>query len=687
MFFFFFFVQIILTKIKFNIKNPEESLRLLVADFENNQRSIHSIPKDFVDYFSIPGLVNSLNVQLSIPPKCNQAYIESEMRKKSFKNPNELAKYITSKFPKSLDRLYAIFYYEANNILYDEESYLSKSVKHKTLEEIFDTKLGVCADFSLFMHQMAEKCQIKDFEILEFFNLAKGYAFSTDPFNFYPNEPQPNHAAILVKYKNSIFLSEPTWAGGSLLSKYNPMYFLNPIEKLLSSHFPETNFKLPFSFSYEQFKRLLPYRMNDKDVKIESHLFWYYETHDGYMNFQFSCSPNVEDIHCQLNMFKETKIYYEYVNIETITSKRKRFIIHVTFPKSGLFELKLWLDNTYILTYYIKNTGPFKNAPIIRSSTNEYKFVPIEPKVLMTDVSSNYAMLKFVSIKDSSHRLIIKAANKDWYCTYLHEEELPVSGRNDLTEKWIRIPFEKPGIYKFQLHIDKNDSFASPFTVSYFFNVTKQNNHDSIPPIKSTTSKDRGTLKTEQSQDYYPNETIPYSELFLNTSKLIFQRGKDILTKIDYDNGLKKINDVMNNLKTIGQNAYDSAAAKEAKRKITEYSNKLILISKDMYDNFDCEGAKEKLKESTNKLMLKVKELANSFDSKDAQKKVNDISENLKSYGKQVINNLSYETNNQFDKVKKIYNKFDYEKTVKKVKDIAIEKYLQSSQFFKNLLS
>lgn len=150
----------LLSKVKFNRRKPEESLNLLVEDFENNSYTIESIPRDFSNYFSIPGLVNSLNVQLPLPPKYNLSFVEKSMKGKTFSNTDDLANYILTTFSYQIDRLFAIFYYEANNFLYDYDSLFTNSIKYKTIEEIFESKLCVCGHFAYFMDEMAKKCKI-----------------------------------------------------------------------------------------------------------------------------------------------------------------------------------------------------------------------------------------------------------------------------------------------------------------------------------------------------------------------------------------------------------------------------------------------------------------------------------------------------------------------------------------------
>lgn len=669
MFCFLFLLQLI-SKVIFNKNNPEESLRLLVEDLDNNPISMKSIPKDFVDYFSIPGLVNSLNIQLAEPPKYNGALVEKAMKKKSFKNPDALAKYIIKTFKYPIDRLYAIFYYEGHNIIYDDESFLTNSIKYKTLEEIFESKLGVCGHFALFMEEMAKKCQIKEIEIQQYINYAKGVLY--DPLN--PPKVS-NHAAILIKYNNSLFISEPTWGRNSVLSKFHPAYFLNPIEKMLNSHFPDKpKLDLPFAFTYEQFNKLLHIKMSDKDLKVESHPFWFYDCYDGYMSFQFSCSKNVSDINYNLKLVNGTEIYFDNVNIETLTGERKRFILHVIFPKEGLFELSLWLDHRFMLTYQIKNHAYNKNSPVLSSHENDYKFALIEPKTFVTDVDSNYYILKFVSSKDSYHTLIEKSGDQ-WYYTRYNVKRLAVPNNDNLTEKWIMINFNGQGLYIKKLWISYNEDFSdTPLEILLIFNVSTSST-TRRPNIEKFIPKEKEELYPD---DLNYIDSTPYLESFVNISKLVFRKGKDILTNIDYEKGQKKIMEIMNSLKNYSQNAYNDFDAEEAKRKVTELSNKLLLISKEMYDNFDSEAVKDSLKENTNKLVLQIKDLSNNFDSEDIKQKVIQISDSVASYGKQIINNFDFEktkttiiekSKQAISKVKQAYNDFDYQETKEYVKD------------------
>lgn len=125
---------------------------------------------------------------------------------------------------------------------------------------------------------------------------------------------------------------------------------------MLCTDYPEEKIEnLPYSYSFKQYRKLCPYKINDGDFKIESHPFWYYESYDGFMHFQFSCLSTVNYINYQLEFQNGTCVYGSYVKIEFLPSKRKRFIIHVAFPEKGIYNLNIWLDFKYVLTYYIKS--------------------------------------------------------------------------------------------------------------------------------------------------------------------------------------------------------------------------------------------------------------------------------------------------------------------------------------------
>lgn len=147
-----------------------------------------------------------------------------------------------------------------------------------------------------------------EFEFSQYLNYAKG--MGKNLINA-PKKFEANHAAILVKYNNSYFISEPTWAASSALKDYDPFYFLIPIERTLSYYYPDPGqVNLSFPFTYEQFKKLISTKMNEKDTKLESHIFWNYETRVNYMSFKFSFSPNVTKLTCFLRIVDDNKTIY-----------------------------------------------------------------------------------------------------------------------------------------------------------------------------------------------------------------------------------------------------------------------------------------------------------------------------------------------------------------------------------------
>lgn len=196
-----------------NEQNFHYYLRWLVKIADDRPLRYEEIPQKFIDFFSLPGLSQAINICIDNKPEVDYDKVENLLIGKTFPGFNEVAAAIQNNFESDYEKLYACFYYVANTISYDIPRSLLEERDPLTIQTIFDTKLGVCAEYSKYFRELAKLCGIpsKKILILQFINASKGAGW--DSYNP-PNEPIYKHEANFIKIQNQFYISEPTWASG-----------------------------------------------------------------------------------------------------------------------------------------------------------------------------------------------------------------------------------------------------------------------------------------------------------------------------------------------------------------------------------------------------------------------------------------------------------------------------------------
>ncbi|KAK8893052.1 hypothetical protein M9Y10_030311 [Tritrichomonas musculus] len=410
------------------------NLGKLVSKYEENDLDLMQVPKQLVDEYGYACLANALMFKEPKIPEYNLKIAEY-IKNHNFETLDSLISYIKN-LPNDIDKLFGIFSYTALNIEYDVKLCHSDEIRSATLEEVFKTKKAICKGYAIFYEGMAKRVGIDSNRIIikEYSNLSKGRSF--DPLNE-PKEIISNHASIFVTIDEVPFISEPTWASGHLTQNeefeffFRPNLFLIPLFKTLCDHFPcnESQELLPFKFPFSHFFEAIKIDPFGRFIKTESNPFVNISCNSSYIEQTYSCVGPIDDITFELFIQKEngfSQIATDgLTSYETIQTKlprhpeRCRFKCYLLFPQIGLYKCDMYIDTKPTLTFYVKNHKEKEKSdsiPIQFNAFHENKFIPINPKYILTTVE-NGVIIRFAVSKKHSNILwkIIKLDDENGF--------------------------------------------------------------------------------------------------------------------------------------------------------------------------------------------------------------------------------------------------------------------------------
>lgn len=512
--------------------NSINDFKQLVSKFEAKEQDLKDVPKKLIDEFGYSCLANSLMFKEPQIPKYDEEGISEYMKTHKFKTIKSLVDYVNS-FKNDIDKLFAIFSWEALNIEYDVKLFFSGQHKQTSLNEVFKTKKAVCAGYALFFREMANKANIdrNRFRIEEYSNLAKAFGF--DDLNP-PKEVKSDHASIYLEIDGVPFIAEPTWAAGSLMDDhkfkwdYNPKLFLIPLYKSLCDHYPcdQAQKLLTFNFPYSDFLKSCKVEPFGRYLKTESNPYVNFESKDGYVEQTYSCTGPIDFASFKIYQLKENTLYE--IRADSISSyqivqsqlpkhpERCRFKTSIAFPDKGFYKVDLYLDKPHILTYFVNClTKSSLSAELNYNSFHESKFVPIAPTRILTQVKNGYAIIRFAVIPKRSDLIwdIEKLADQnslnpggetiDRKCGRFISLQIPFD--SERYEDQLCVTFPSNGRYTVMIYL-ANDIGSYTAYMRYFFDVTGTSKQAPVNPAKYVF-KDR-TFAPRKITDGKGNEVI-----------------------------------------------------------------------------------------------------------------------------------------------------------------------------------
>lgn len=508
-------------------KNFQHYLRWLVKISDTNPIRYEEIPKEFQDFFSIPGLSQALNISIKNPPSSNWSKVESYIDSNTFTDFENLAKGIRENFQTDIDKLYASYYFVTHHVQYDYPRSLIKTNRPTlSIDNIFTKRLGVCADYAKFMRELAKKVGItaKCMRILPFINASKAAGWNA----FYPQEnPDFDHEAVYIDIGGEKFISEPTWGAGNsddnhqFSFSYVKSNFLIPYYTGVLSHYPQNilDNSLNYPFTWKQFISLNQPNIS-KELSLESNPFQKINVEDGFYELQFSFVQPVETLSSNIFLLEGNTWFSQgdkYVSFDclakdlpsrsyTLSSElRCRYNMSVCFPKVGTYHVEVFLNTKQLFHVYfmVKNTKE-RLLGIPGAKKEKIGFIPIVPLNGLTSVTKGFARIRFAIEQIRSPLLIElfkikkgtfdREGNKKYdkchrkFTTYLPFKYKAKKSDNKsngnlnscLVEDWILVEFPENGRWEVEIYF-ANDEGTYTYGVTYYFDVTGSGYHNLYP--------------------------------------------------------------------------------------------------------------------------------------------------------------------------------------------------------------
>lgn len=373
-----------------NKENSSFYLRYLSKVTDSNPISYDQIPKLYQDYFSIPVLSQTLNISIK-SPHVRWSKVENYFENNKFSSFYSVAEGISREFIRSIDKLYAAYYFTAHHIKYDTRRCLQKDKETIAIETLFKIQKGICNVFCDFFIQLSKLCGLtsKKMKIVKFTNCPKkgvclGYEL--------PKNLKIDHSSVFIEYKGQEFICDRTFGSGYLnddgefIFFYNKSYFLIPFAKGMLMYYPEdlSISSFQFSYSYEQFKSLIKPNLM-KELSIESTYLQLIrvekDQYEMYFSFIQPCKRIESDLFfLKENVWNQTESDFAFFNCVDKDvpnhmfsmfpeKKRCRYKMTVSFPNKGLWKLKYSLIRFFFsmfISMFVKHVIKFSEFLVLK---------------------------------------------------------------------------------------------------------------------------------------------------------------------------------------------------------------------------------------------------------------------------------------------------------------------------------
>lgn len=511
-----------------NEGNSSFYLRYLVKVTEEKGITYEEIPQEYIDYFGIPALAQSLNIKVHNPPIPNDSEVEKYIDSNKFDNFESLASGIKRTFQTNIDRLYAAFYYTTHNIEYSKTE-LSKAEGSHSIEKIFRVRKGVCSDYSDFMINLAKKSGIssKYMKIQPLANASKAIGWNS--FNP-PKEPDYDYDCVLIEIDGGKFISEPTWGAGACNSQgvfmysFKTSYFLIPYFRGVLNHFPKDD----TTFSWGQYINY-PEPNFSSEVALESNPFQRIQVKEGTYDYRVSFLQNI-NFTCTFEKYENRSWKDKSSSVSYVVKcigkdlpnrlfsyipdqKRQSYKISMSFHEIGTFKLSV----VGIVVYFDVEKSVEKRIVSSEIDVLNSDVIPIYPFEYFTSFTDGFARVRIAIDSDLSFDYaLIYSLKKDSFAV---DKELDHSKRKKMVrfftvdfpsdfqfkkmvECWILIEFPKDGRYKCSFSFLYNKARRNSKPIVYCFDVTGTGKHFEHPFFDLSKSRIFTPLKPLKDDQY-----------------------------------------------------------------------------------------------------------------------------------------------------------------------------------------
>ncbi|XP_041934193.1 kyphoscoliosis peptidase-like isoform X1 [Alosa sapidissima] len=163
-----------------------------------------------------------------------------ELRRKRIFSVKAIIEAITVGAVTDLQKLRAIWIWLCHNIEYDVNGYLGMTEMITSIEQVVETRRGVCSGYARLCEQMCSEVGI---ECRKVSGHSKGASYRP---GLHAEPTKSNHAWNAVRLQGNWYLLDSCWGAGTVdLTKrvfnkcYNEFYFLTDPDMFISDHFPD----------------------------------------------------------------------------------------------------------------------------------------------------------------------------------------------------------------------------------------------------------------------------------------------------------------------------------------------------------------------------------------------------------------------------------------------------------------
>ena len=320
-----------------------------------------------------------------------------------------------------VEKAYIVFYWMAENIIYDMKGLKEGKNFDSTPEGIYKYGKSVCFGYSKLFAHIANNLGVDT----EYIN---GYAKGNE---YHSGEiiESPNHEWNAVKIDNNYFIIDSTWGSGhedgdDHIKELDDFYFFCNPKYLIYSHFPEN----------EKWQLLNPPITKEEffnRVQIHSSFYFFHFTDINFKNSHFNVN-NLETLKLSYDLKNSDDIielsvdiyslnnngYEKEDNCDYIIKNENNFEIKLIFNKMGIYKVCLFGKNqdmdSYetMLEYYptcIKDAENKLRFPKLFSSASDIQI--IQPLYDNLKVGEE---VKFILKSNNLNEIMIKGDR--WHC-------------------------------------------------------------------------------------------------------------------------------------------------------------------------------------------------------------------------------------------------------------------------------
>ncbi len=221
-------------------------------------------------------------------------------------NVKTLAEYLIKPVKSEKEKLEVFYYWIAENIAYDTQSYVSGNYNESDAQTTLNLKKAICQGYSNLFKSLCDEVGIKCYVINGY---AKGFSYNQgDQFN------ETNHAWNTVYIDNKWQLIDATWGSGyveynngklEFTKKIKMEYFLSPPEEFIEKHLPAN-----------PMWQLIEYPVSLENYVKYSNIEELLKTGKNYFNYKDSIQI-FESLSIEEQKVKEAESIYNFYPVDT----------------------------------------------------------------------------------------------------------------------------------------------------------------------------------------------------------------------------------------------------------------------------------------------------------------------------------------------------------------------------------